>query len=202
MIRILIADDQALVRGALAALLNLESDFDVVASVGTGLEAVETIRRRSDIDIVLMDVEMPDLDGLQACREIINLRPDTKVLMVTTFGRPGYVRRAFDAGASGFVVKDAPSEQLAQHVRAIMGGRRVLDPQLAVDTLTMGNNPLTDREIDVLREIEKGGSIDDIAREVCLSPGTVRNHISAILGKTGARNRAEAALHARENGWL
>lgn len=202
MIRILIADDQALVRGALAALLNLESDFDVVASVGTGLEAVETIRRRSDIDIVLMDVEMPDLDGLQACREIINLRPDTKVLMVTTFGRPGYVRRAFDAGASGFVVKDAPSEQLAQHVRAIMDGRRVLDPQLAVDTLTMGNNPLTDREIDVLREIEKGGSIDDIAREVCLSPGTVRNHISAILGKTGARNRAEAALQARENGWL
>ncbi|MDO5720590.1 MAG: response regulator transcription factor [Actinomycetaceae bacterium] len=202
MIRILIADDQALVRGALAALLNLEDDFDVVASVGTGLEAVETIRRRSDIDVVLMDVEMPELNGLNACQEIIRLRPNTRVLMVTTFGRPGYVRRAFDAGALGFVVKDAPSEQLAQHVRAIMSGRRVLDPQLAVDTLTMGNNPLTEREIDVLREIEKGGSIDDIAREICLSPGTVRNHISAVLGKTGTRNRAEAALRARENGWL
>lgn len=202
MIRIAIADDQALVRGALAALLALEDDIEVVGTASTGSEALEIVRADPAIDVVLMDVEMPDMDGLEACGKIRQLRPQTKVLMVSTFGRPGYVRRAFNAGASGFVVKDAPSEELADYVRQVVQGRQVVDPQLAVESLTAGQNPLTEREIEVLREVEKGGSIDDIASALSLSAGTVRNHVSSILGKTGARNRADAANTARNNGWL
>lgn len=202
MIRIAIVDDQALVRGALAALLALEDDIEVAGTASTGAEAVNIVRSDSAIDVVLMDVEMPDMDGLEACGAIRQLRPQTRVLIVSTFGRPGYVRRAFNAGASGFVVKDAPSEELADYVRQVVRGRQVVDPQLAVESLTAGQNPLTDREVEVLREVEKGGSIDEIAAALSLSAGTVRNHVSATLAKTGARNRADAAHTARNNGWL
>ncbi|MDO5049205.1 MAG: response regulator transcription factor [Actinomycetaceae bacterium] len=202
MIRIAIADDQAMVRGALAALLALEDDIEIAGTVGTGTQAVDLVKTDPQIDVVLMDVEMPDMDGLAACEKIRQIRPRTRVLMVSTFGRPGYVRRAFNAGASGFVVKDAPSDELANYVRDAARGRQVIDPQLAVESLTIGHNPLTEREIEVLREVENGGSIDDIANALFLSAGTVRNHVSSILGKTGARNRADAATTARHNGWL
>lgn len=202
MIRIVVADDQALVRGALAALLALEGDIEVAGTAGTGAEAIALVKKDPAVDVVLMDVEMPDVDGLKACEEIRKLRPQTRVLMVSTFGRPGYVRRAFNAGASGFVVKDAPSDELADYVRKVVRGQQVVDPQLAVESLTAGQNPLTEREIEVLREVEKGGSIDDIADTLSLSSGTVRNHVSSIMGKTGARNRADAASTARANGWL
>lgn len=191
-----------MVRGALAALLALEDDLEIAGTAGTGREAVELVESDPQIDVVLMDVEMPDMDGLEACEKIRKMRPRTRVLMVSTFGRPGYVRRAFNAGASGFVVKDAPSDELADYVRNAARGLRVVDPQLAVESLTAGDNPLTDREVEVLREVEKGGSIDDIAAALFLSAGTVRNHVSSILGKTGARNRADAASTARHNGWL
>lgn len=202
MIRIAVVDDQALVRGALAALLALEDDIEVAGTAGTGAEAIALVKDDPDVDVVLMDVEMPDVDGLKACGEIRGLRPQTRVLMVSTFGRPGYVRRAFNAGASGFVVKDAPSDELADYVRRVAKGQQVVDPQLAVESLTAGQNPLTEREIEVLREVEKGGSIEDIAATLSLSSGTVRNHVSSTMGKTGARNRADAASTARANGWL
>lgn len=202
MINLLLADDQAMVRDALAALLDLEPDFTVVAAVGTGAEAVAQVRSRDDIHVALLDVEMPDMDGLSAAAAIHELRPDTKICMVTTFGKPGYVRRAFEAGATGFIVKDTPAAQLATQIRAITTGARIVDPQLALESLTAGINPLTTREMEVLAEVARGGSVDDVANAVCLSPGTVRNHISAILAKTGARNRAEAAQIARRNGWL
>jgi two-component system response regulator DesR len=201
-IRIAVVDDQALVRGALAALLALEDDIEVAGTAGTGAEAIALVKDDPDVDVVLMDVEMPDVDGLKACGEIRGLRPQTRVLMVSTFGRPGYVRRAFNAGASGFVVKDAPSDELADYVRRVAKGQQVVDPQLAVESLTAGQNPLTEREIEVLREVEKGGSIEDIAATLSLSSGTVRNHVSSTMGKTGARNRADAASTARANGWL
>ena len=202
MIRIAVVDDQALVRGALAALLALEDDIEVAGTAGTGAEAIALVKDDPDVDVVLMDVEMPDVDGLKACGEIRGLRPQTRVLMVSTFGRPGYVRRAFNAGASGFVVNDAPSDELADYVLRVAKGQQVVDPQLAVESLTAGQNPLTEREIEVLREVEKGGSIEDIAATLSLSSGTVRNHVSSTMGKTGARNRADAASTARANGWL
>lgn len=199
MIRILIADDQALVRGALAILLDLEEDFQVVAQVSSGPEAIAAAEE-GEIDVALLDVEMPGGNGFEAC-EALAARGIT-VLMVTTFGRPGYVRRAFEAGATGFVVKDAPAEELASRVRDAASGKRVVDPELALDSLAAGINPLTEREIEVAREALRGGTVDEIARALFLSPGTVRNHVSAILAKTGGRNRADGAARARDNGWL
>lgn len=199
MIRILIADDQALVRGALATLLDLEDDLEVVAQAASGPEAVAAAEA-TEIDVALLDVEMPGGNGFEACEKLT--AKGITVLMVTTFGRPGYVRRAFEAGASGFVVKDAPAEELASRVREAVAGKRVVDPELALDSLAAGINPLTAREIEVAREALGGGTIDEIARALYLSPGTVRNHVSAILAKTGGRNRADAAAKARDNGWL
>jgi two-component system response regulator DesR len=201
MIRILLADDQHLVRGALAALLALEDDFEVVASVADGAAAV-TAAVEHRPDIALLDVEMPGLDGVAATREITTRAPGVRVMILTTFGRPGYLRRAMDAGARGFMVKDAPPDRLASAVRQVHLGRTVVDPALAVASLSSGPNPLTDREADALRAAEDGGTVADIARTLVLSEGTVRNYLSAAIGKTGARTRAEAARVARDNGWL
>jgi two-component system response regulator DesR len=200
-IRLLIADDQALVRGALAALLDLEADLTVVAEVGRGDEVVAAAREHRP-DVALLDVEMPGLDGIAAAAELRRALPACKVLMVTTFGRPGYLRRAMAAGASGFVVKDTPARQLADAVRRIAAGLRVVDPTLAAETLASGDSPLTPREADVLRAAREGGTVADVAKQLALSEGTVRNHLSAAIGKTGARTRAEAVRLADENGWL
>lgn len=200
-IRLLLADDQALVRGALAALLELEADLEVVAQVGRGDEVVEAARTHAP-DVALFDVEMPGLDGIAATAALREACPQVRVLVVTTFGRPGYVRRALEAGASGFVVKDTPAPDLADAVRRVHAGLRVVDPTLAVDSMVSGSSPLTSRETDVLRESRRGGTVADVARALHLSEGTVRNHLSAAIGKTGARTRAEAAGIAVDNGWL
>lgn len=200
-IRLLLADDQALVRGALAALLSLEPDLDVVAEVGRGDEVVDAARRTRP-DVALLDVEMPGLDGIAATAALRAALPGCRVLVVTTFGRPGYLRRAMEAGAGGFVVKDTPARQLADAVRRVHAGLRVVDPALAAETLAAGTSPLTERETAVLRAARGGGTVADLAAALHLSEGTVRNHLSAAIGKTGARNRATAVRLAEQNGWL
>ena len=200
-IRLLLADDQALVRGALATLLGLESDLEVVAEVGRGDEVVAAAREHRP-DVALLDVEMPGIDGIEAARALHATLPEVRVLIVTTFGRPGFLRRALQAGASGFVVKDTPARQLADAVRRVHAGLRVVDPLLAADSLAVGESPLTVRETEVLRAARRGGSVADIAGAVFLSEGTVRNHLSAAIGKTEARNRGDAVRIADENGWL
>jgi two-component system, NarL family, response regulator DesR len=200
-IRLLLADDQALVRGALAALLSLEGDLEVVGEVPSGDLVVESVRRLRP-DVVLMDIEMPGLDGIAATTAVRRAVPSTRVLVVTTFGRPGYLRRAMEAGAAGFVVKDTPARELADVVRRIASGLRVVDPVLAAESLASGDNPLTGRETDVLRAARAGGTVADLAASLGLSEGTVRNHLSAAIGKTGARTRAEAVRLAEGFGWL
>ncbi|HEX5086413.1 MAG TPA: response regulator transcription factor [Nocardioides sp.] len=200
-IRLLLADDQALVRGALSALLNLEPDLEVVAEVGTGDAVLPAVLEHRP-DVALLDVEMPGLDGISATAEVRNASPSTRVLIVTTFGRPGYLRRALQAGAAGFVVKDTPAAQLADAVRRVHAGLRVVDPALATDSLVAGESPLTARETEVLRAARDGSTVAAIARKLFLSEGTVRNHLSAAIGKTGAANRAEAVIIADGNGWL
>ncbi|MDG3011872.1 response regulator transcription factor [Rhodococcus sp. D2-41] len=201
MIRLLLADDQALVRGALAALLDLEPDLQVVAEAGTGEDAVEAAREYCP-DVALLDVEMPGMGGLAAAAALRDAVPQCRVLMVTTFGRAGYLRRAMEAGAGGFIVKDTPARELAEAVRRVHAGLRVVDPTLAAATLSVGASPLTGRETDVLRAARSGGTVADLARHLHLSEGTVRNHLSAAIGKTSARTRAEAVRLAEENGWL
>jgi two-component system response regulator DesR len=201
MIKLLLADDQALVRGAMAALLDMEPDLKVVAEVGRGDEVAEAVRDH-DVDVALLDVEMPGMDGVAAAREVHRAYPSCRVLMVTTFGRAGYLRQAMAAGASGFIVKDTPARQLADAVRRVHEGLRVVDPGLAAQSLAQGDSPLTEREADVLRAARDGGTVADIARELHLSEGTVRNHLSSAIGKTGARTRAEAVRLALDNGWL
>ena len=201
MIRLLIADDQALVRGALAALLGLEPDIEVVAQVGRGDEVVEAARS-AEAAVALLDIEMPGIDGIAAAARLRAELPGCRALIVTTFGRPGYLARAMQAGASGFVVKDTPAAELADAVRRVSQGLRVVDPQLAAESLAQGDSPLTERETDVLAAARDGGSIADIARTVHLSEGTVKNHLSSAIGKTGGRNRADAVRVAVERGWL
>ncbi|GAB3454286.1 response regulator transcription factor [Kineococcus endophyticus] len=201
MIRLLLADDQALVRGALAALLSLEGDLEVVGEVSRGDEVAEACRTLRP-DVVLMDIEMPGLDGIAATAAVRRAVPGTRVLVVTTFGRPGYLRRAMEAGAAGFVVKDTPARELADVVRRVAAGLRVVDPALAAESLAAGLTPLTDRETEVLRAARDGGTVADLAATLHLSEGTVRNHLSAAIGKTGARTRAEAVRLADTNGWL
>lgn len=201
MIKILLADDQSLVRGALAALLGLEPDIEVVAEVGRGDDVLPAVRKYTP-DVVLLDIEMPGIDGIAACAQVLTSGVPCRVLMVTTFGRPGYLRRALDAGAVGFVVKDTPARELAEAVRRVHSGLRVIDPDLATASLIAGTNPLTDRESDVLREARGGATVARIAMRLSLSPGTVRNHLSSAIGKTGAATRAEAARVAEERGWL
>ncbi|GGQ07239.1 response regulator transcription factor [Streptosporangium pseudovulgare] len=201
MIRVLLADDQALVRGALAAMLALEPDIEVVAQVGSGDEAVEAARRTRP-DVALVDVQMPGKDGLAATAELRAALPSCRVVICTTFGRPGYFARAMENGAAGFVVKDSSPEHLVDTVRRVHSGLRVVDPALAAESLASGAGPLTARERDVLRQARRGGTVAEIARALSLSNGTVRNHLSSAIGKTGAGTRAEAALIAEEYGWL
>lgn len=200
-IRILLADDQALVRGALSALLGLENDLEIVAEVGSGDAVLPAVLKHRP-DVALLDVEMPGLDGIAATALVREAAPETHVLIVTTFGRPGYLRRALQAGASGFVVKDTPAAELADAVRRVHHGLRVVDPALATDSLVSGESPLTAREGDVLRAARGGSTVAAIAHLLTLSEGTVRNHLSAAIGKTGARNRTEAVRVADGNGWL
>lgn len=201
MIRIVLADDQNLVRGALAALLSLEPDLEVVGQVGRGDEVVDAVRD-SAADVALLDVEMPGLDGIAATVALRRAVPTCAVLVVTTFGRPGYLRRAMEAGASGFMVKDAPAAELADAIRRVHSGLRVVDPMLAAETLATGGNSLTDRERDVLVAARDGATVADIAGSLHLSEGTVRNYLSSAIGKTATRNRAEAVRVAGERGWL
>lgn len=200
-IRLIIADDQALVRGALAALLNLETDLEVVGEASSGTEAV-ALCQRGRVDVALLDIEMPGLSGIEAAAAIQQQGLNTLVLIVTTFGRPGYLQRALAAGARGFVVKDAPAQDLAEAVRRIHRGEQVIDPQLAVESISLGRSPLTEREREVLTVARTGASVRDIAAQLFLSEGTVRNHLSSAIGKLGVDNRTVAANEAAERGWL
>jgi two-component system response regulator DesR len=200
-IRLLLADDQELIRSALAALLSLEPDFEVVASVGRGDE-VALAALASQPDVALLDIDMPGIDGLAAAAVLAQELPQCRSLILTTFGRPGYLRRAMESGAYGFVVKDAPPEQLADAIRRIVAGERVVDPALAAATLASGASPLTARERDVLVAARPGATVAEIAQKLFLSEGTVRNYLSAAIAKVSARNRAEAIRTADERGWL
>ena len=209
MIHVIVADDQALIRGALSALIDLEDDMEVVAQAGNGHEALAAVEAHTSAHpgsevplVVIMDVEMPVMDGISAAAALKERGANARVLMVTTFGRPGYVQRALDAGAVGFIVKDAPAEQLLEAIRRTSQGLRTVDPALAVDALTKGQSPLSAREVEVLRAFESGGTVEDVASELMLSAGTVRNYVSSAMDKTHARTRAEALKVATENGWL
>jgi two-component system response regulator DesR len=200
-IRVLLADDQSMVREALATLLGLEDDIDVVAQVARGDEVLAAAREHAP-DVALLDIEMPGMTGIEAAAELRAAMPGVKVVIVTTFGRPGYLRRAMESGADAFLVKDAPAAQLAQAVRRVLRGERVIDPTLAAAALAEGPDPLTGREREVLRAAADGSVNAEIAHRLVLSEGTVRNYLSTAIQKTGARNRAEAVLIAREKGWL
>lgn len=204
-IRLLLADDQALVRGALAALLDLEPDLEVVAQVGRADEVVAAASA-TEVDVCLLDIEMPGStdvpDGIAAAAALRREAPGVRSLVVTTFGRPGYLRRALEAGASGFVVKDTPATELAETVRRVHAGLRVVDPLLAGESLAGGPSPLTEREAEVLRVALDGVPVARIAERVHLSPGTVRNYLSSAIGKTGTATRVEAARVARDRGWI
>ncbi len=201
MIRILLAEDQGMMRGALAMLLGLEDDIEVVAQVGTGDEVLPAALQTKP-DVALLDIEMPGRSGLDAAADLRGKLPSCKVLILTTFGRPGYLRRAMESGASGFLVKDSPIEELADAIRQILAGQQVIDPVLAAAALSAGPNPLTLRERDVLSAAADGATIADIAQRLYLSESTVRNYLSSAIGKTASRNRIEAVQAARANGWL
>ncbi|MEY9871919.1 two-component system response regulator DesR [Streptacidiphilus sp. MAP12-33] len=201
MIRVLLAEDQAMVREALAALLGLEGDIDVVAQVARGDEVVAAAEAH-EVEVALLDIEMPGLTGIEAAGLLRKARPGTKIVVLTTFGRPGYLRRAMESGADAFLVKDAPASQLAEAVRRVLRGERVIDPTLAAAALAEGANPLTSRERDVLSAAADGSANTEIGKRLHLSEGTVRNYLSAAIQKTGARNRTEAVRIALEKGWL
>ncbi|MFG2003229.1 response regulator [Spirillospora sp. NPDC048911] len=201
MIRVLLAEDQGMMRGALALLLDLEEDVEVVAQVADGGSALAAALEARP-DVALLDIEMPGRSGLDVAADLRRELPSCKVLIVTTFGRPGYLRRAMEAGASGFLVKDGPIEDLVDAIRRVLAGEQVVDPALATAALSVGPNPLTDRERDVLTAAADGSTVADIATRLHLSESTVRNYLSSAIGKTGARNRIEAVGTARHNGWL
>jgi len=200
-IRLLLADDQELLRAALAVVLELEDDFEVVASVGRGDEVVSAASTHRP-DVALLDIDMPGIDGLAAAAVLAQELPHCRSVILTTFGRPGYLRRAMESGAYGFVVKDSAPEALAAAIRRVAAGERVVDPALAAASLAAGNSPLTARERDVLVAARPGATVAEIARKLCLSEGTVRNYLSSAIAKTGTRNRAEAVSAADQNGWL
>ncbi|MER8258406.1 response regulator [Streptomyces albidoflavus] len=200
-VRVLLAEDQGMMRGALALLLGMEPDLEVVAQVGSGDEVVSAALEQRP-DVALLDIEMPGLSGLEAAALLRDQLPGCRVVMVTTFGRPGYLRRAMDAGAAGFVVKDGPVEELAEAVRRVLRGETVIDPALAAAALSAGPNPLTGRERDALNASADGATVADIAVRLRLSESTVRNYLSAAIGKTSTRNRMEAVREARRQGWL
>ena len=200
-IRVMIAEDQTMVRGALAALLSLEEDVEIVAEASRGDEVIPTALDALP-DVALLDIEMPGGDGLSAAAALKKKLSSCRVIILTTFGRAGYLRRAMQSGAVGFLLKDAPASELASAIRRVVAGERVVDPGLAVAALSEGDNPLTDRERDVLAASADGATIDDVATKLYLSEGTVRNYLSTAIKKLGARNRVEAAHLAEEKGWL
>ena len=201
MIRVLVAEDQAMVRGALAALLELEDDLTVVAQVARGDEVLPAVAAHA-VDVALLDIEMPGGDGIEATAALAAEHPGVRVLVLTTFARPGYLRRAMEAGAAGFLLKSAPVEELAVAIRRVAAGGRVVDPGLAAAALSEGESPLTEREREVLTAARGGDTIAALAARLHLSPGTVRNYLSSAMGKVGAHTRAEAVRVADEKGWL
>jgi two-component system response regulator DesR len=200
MIRVVLAEDQAMVRGALSALLKLESDLDVIGCAADGEEAWVFVERDKP-DVVVTDIEMPRLTGLELAQRIRDRGVDCKVVILTTFARPGFLRRALDCGVNGYLLKDAPAEQLAEALRKVHRGGRAIDPQLALEAWS-GEDPLNERERQVLRLAGDGLSAGDIADRLHLSQGTVRNYLSEAIGKLGVGNRIEAARMARQKGWL
>jgi two-component system response regulator DesR len=200
-IRVLIAEDQGMIRGALASLLGLEPDIEVVAQVARGDEVLDAARSVNP-DVALLDIEMPGATGLEALAQLRSALPGCRILILTTFGRPGYLRRAMETGASGFLLKDAPAQELASAIRRAVAGERVVDPGLAAAALSEGESPLTAREHEVLAASRNYATVADIAGALYLSPGTVRNHLSSVMQKLNARNRAEALKLAEEKGWL
>lgn len=201
MVRVMLAEDQAMVRGALAALLRLEPDIEVVAEVARGDDAL-TAALETHPDVALLDIEMPGMSGLDAAAALHERLPSCRVIMLTTFGRPGFLRRSMEGGAVGFLVKDAPATQLAAAIRRAVAGERVVDPMLAMSALGAGDNPFTERERDVLSASAAGASVAEIADQLSLSQGTVRNYLSTAIQKVSAQNRVEAAHIAERNGWL
>ncbi|OUC94728.1 response regulator transcription factor [Streptosporangium minutum] len=201
MIRVLLAEDQAMVRGALASLLGLEPDIEVVGEAASGPEALD-VALRTRPDVALLDIEMPGGDGITAGARIREVLPGCHIMILTTFGRPGYLRRAMEAGAAAFLVKDSPARELAAAIRRVRAGERVIDPGLAAAALSAGPNPLSPRERDVLAAAVDGSTVGDIARRLHLSEGTVRNYLSSAIQKTHARNRIEAVQRAQTQGWL
>ncbi|MFF9025869.1 response regulator [Streptomyces eurythermus] len=200
-VRVLLAEDQGMMRGALALLLGMEEDIEVVAQLGSGDGIVDAVLARS-ADVALLDIELPGMSGLDAAAELRTRAPGCRVLILTTFGRPGYLRRAMEAGAAGFLVKDGPVEELAAAIRRVLAGETVVDPVLAAAALSAGPSPLTPRECEVLRASVDGATVADVAARLHLSESTVRNYLSSAIGKTGTRNRAEAVREARQQGWL
>ncbi|HEV3391080.1 MAG TPA: response regulator transcription factor [Solirubrobacteraceae bacterium] len=200
-IRVLLAEDQTMVRTALASLLNLEPDIEVVAQVSRGDE-VAGAAVASTPDVALLDIEMPGATGLDAADELRRALPGCRVLILTTFGRPGYLRRAMEGGAAGFLLKDTPAGELAAAIRRAVAGERVVDPGLAAAALSQGESPLTPREHEVLLASREHATVAELASALYLSPGTVRNHLSSAMQKLDARNRAEAVRVAEEQGWL
>jgi len=200
-VRLLLAEDQAMVRGALSALLSLEEDIEIVAEVSRGDEVVPAALDALP-EVALLDIEMPGGDGLDAASTLRKKLPSCHVIILTTFGRSGYLRRAMESGAVGFLLKDAPAPELAQAIRRVMKGERVVDPVLATAALSEGENPLTEREREVLTASEGGATIEDVASMLYLSEGTVRNYLSTAIKKLGTRNRVEAARLAERKGWL
>ncbi|MFE1750149.1 response regulator [Streptomyces anandii] len=200
-IRVLLAEDQQMMRGALALLLGMEDDMEVVAQVPTG-DAIVGAALTHRPDVALLDIELPGLSGLDAAARLREEAPGCRVLILTTFGRPGYLRRAMEAGAAGFLVKDGPVEELAAAIRRVLAGETVVDPALAAAALSAGPSPLTARECDVLKASADGATVADVAAALHLSESTVRNYLSSAIGKTNTRNRAEAVREARHQGWL
>ena len=200
-IRVVLAEDQAMVRGALAALLSIEHDIDVVATAADGQEALRIVGQQRP-DVLVTDIEMPEHTGLELTARVRELYPETRVIIVTTFARPGYLRRALDAGAHGYILKDRPSAELADAVRRVRQSLRVVDPALAAEIWNAESDPLTERERQILRRAGDGESTAEIARSLRLSDGTVRNYLSEAIAKLGASNRVEASRLARTKGWL
>lgn len=201
MIRVLLAEDQAMVRGALATMLGLEDDVEVVAEVGRG-DGIVPAALETRPDVALVDIDLPGMDGLKAAELLREQLPSCRVLMLTTFGRSGYLRRAMESGAAGYLLKDAPATDLMAAVRRVMAGQMAIDPDLALAALSDGDSPLTGREVEVLDASLDGASVAEIADRLSLSEGTVRNHLSVAIQKLGASNRIEAARLAQERGWL
>jgi two-component system response regulator DesR len=200
-IQVVLAEDQAMVRGALAALLETEPDIAVCASAANGREALAALAKHKP-DVLVTDIEMPEMSGLTLAGEVQSRFPQTKVVILTTFARPGYLRRALDAGAKGYLLKDRPAAELADAVRRVFRGLKVVDPELSAEAWDAGPDPLSERERQILWRAGEGTTSSDIAAELHLSEGTVRNYLSEAISKLGAVNRVEAARLARAKGWL